>query len=58
MHFAWTGFLWQMGGLVFEAYRLGLIEKLLCAGKNERQDGLTSINPVAVPVPLCAGFAR
>ncbi len=47
-----SGFLFQIGGLFFEAYRLGLIQRLL-SSENERLDPLVSLYYYS---PCCAAM--
>ncbi len=50
IHFSWIGFLYQSGGIVFEAMRLVLIQILL-SGDGQKMDPLVSLYYYA---PVCA----
>lgn len=52
IRFMLNGFLYQMGGIVFEAYRLALIQRLLNSEKY-KMDPLVSLYYFA---PVCAGM--
>ena len=52
IHFSWAGFLFQVGGIVFEAMRLVLIQILL-SGDGQKMDPLVSLYYYA---PVCAFF--
>ncbi|KAL9043833.1 MAG: hypothetical protein Q9214_002992 [Letrouitia sp. 1 TL-2023] len=52
IRFMLNGFLYQMGGIVFEAYRLALIQRLLNSEKH-KMDPLVSLYYFA---PVCAGM--